>query len=268
MSDSPKLRFRSYGVNGPTIILIHGGPGAPGNLAPIGRYFADDFRLFEPFQRSSSDLPLTVDRHISDLHDFIRQHCPNEKPHLLGHSWGAMLTLAYAAEYCECVDSLILVGCGTFDSRHRKILKQTIQQRITPEIRAQLESIGNDIPNPDERLAAMGKIIQPIYYYSLLPEEPDDEITPDARAHHQTWDDMINQQKQRRYPATFANIKNPVLMLHGDFDPHPGVQIRDQLIEYMPQLEYVEFANCGHYPWQESQTQDKFYQTVLRRLKQ
>jgi hypothetical protein len=39
--------------------------------------------------------------------------------------------------------------------------------------------------------------------------------------------------------------------------------IRDSLLPVLPQLEYVEFQRCGHYPWRERFAREQFYQ-VLR----
>jgi pimeloyl-ACP methyl ester carboxylesterase len=42
-------------------------------------------------------------------------------------------------------------------------------------------------------------------------------------------------------PQAFAAITAPVLMVHGDDDPHPGA-IRETLRPFLPQLEYVGIA--------------------------
>jgi hypothetical protein len=54
-----------------------------------------------------------------------------------------------------------------------------------------------------------------------------------------------------------------VLMLHGAYDPHPGLMIRTSLQPYMPKLEYREWADCGHKPWLEKAVREEFF-TVLR----
>ena len=53
------------------LLLLHGGPGAPGYMAPVARELSDAFRIIEPLQRGSGEEPLTVARHIADLHDLI-----------------------------------------------------------------------------------------------------------------------------------------------------------------------------------------------------
>ena len=58
-------------------------------------------------------------------------------------------------------------------------------------------------------------------------------------------------------------IDVPVLMLHGDVDPHPGLLIAEDLREYIPHLEYVEFAECGHSPWLERRARTAFFSSLI-----
>jgi len=95
------LFVRKYGHSGPLVIVLHGGPGAPGHMAPVSRGLADLYRVLEPFQRASGDEPLTVAKHVADLHEVIQLLASDSRPALLGSSWGAMLALAYAATHPE-----------------------------------------------------------------------------------------------------------------------------------------------------------------------
>lgn len=54
------IRVRRYGTSGPWVVLLHGGPGAGGYLAPLARSLADSFRVLEPLQRGSGSEPLTT----------------------------------------------------------------------------------------------------------------------------------------------------------------------------------------------------------------
>jgi len=74
---------------------------------------------------------------------------------------------------------------------------------------------------------------------------------------------MLRLQAAGTYPAVFAAISSPVLMLHGAVDPHPGASIRDSLKPLMPKLEYHQLEHCGHYPWLERAVRDEFF-NVLR----
>lgn len=109
------LTTRTYGVSGPTVFVLHSGPAAAGEAAPIAEGLAKSFRTIEPFQRGSGENPLTVRQHIADLYNLVKMEFSRQKPAIVGESWGAMLALAYAAEYYHTVSALVLVGCGTFD---------------------------------------------------------------------------------------------------------------------------------------------------------
>jgi pimeloyl-ACP methyl ester carboxylesterase len=85
----------------------------------------------------------------------------------------------------------------------------------------------------------------------------------DVRAHTETWEDMVRLQEAGVYPAAFAAITSPILMLHGTYDPHPGQRIRASLAPYLPQLEYCEWERCGHSPWGKQFVRDEFF-AVLR----
>ncbi len=253
------LFVREYRHSGPYVIVLHGGPGASGHMAPVARGLSDAYRVVEPFQRRSGDEQLTVARHVADLHEIINFYRADFRPALLGASWGAMLALAYAAAHPSSAGPLILVGCGTFDLVARAELQRTIAERMTDAIRARLKDA--EQLDADECLKASAEATAPIYSYDPLTS-PHEEDVVDARAHHETWDDMLRLQREGIYPAAFAAIKVPVLMAHGTFDPLPGRLIAKGLRPYLPQLDYRELERCGHYPWLEKAAADTFFSLI------
>lgn len=257
MPKRESILVREYGSVGPYIILLHGGPGAPGHMAPIGRELADEFRVLEPFQRRSGPLPLTVAIHIVDLHDIITS-LGGARVCLVGSSWGAMLALAYAAMHPALVQGIVAIGCGTFDAESRRRFKKTLDERLDPNLRARLAALEDAIPDANTRLEAKATLLLPTYSHDVL--EADLEFTGvDARSNRESWADMLRLQEAGVYPQSLRNIQAPVLMLHGGRDPHPGKLIHESLIPHVRQLEYHEWAECGHYPWLERAISDAFY---------
>jgi pimeloyl-ACP methyl ester carboxylesterase len=244
------------------VIAVHGGPGTPGYMAPLAKALADSFRVLEPFQRRSGHEPLTVDRHVSDLHELMESACGTVRPALVGHSWGAMLALAYTAQHPDRVGALVLVGCGTFDRASRNRMQAILAERMTDELSQRLAALHGEYPDPDQRLSALGKLMLPLYSYRLITEQPAWEGC-DARGHHESWADMIRLQETDVFPPAFAPIDAPAIMLHGADDPHPGRMIWESLKPILPQLEYQEWKRCGHYPWLEVEARDNFT-TFLR----
>ena len=246
--------------------MLHGGPAAPGEAAPLARGLAGPFRVAEPWQRGSGDKPLTVAAHVEDLHGLITEGPCGPAPAIVGESWGAMLALAYAAAHPETAGPLVIVGCGTFDAISRAHMRETLDERTGPELRQALQRLEGECPEPVERLPRKYQMMRALYDFDPVGEDPssESEAPPfDARAHAETWNDMLRLQGQGIYPTAFRAIRSPVLMLHGAYDPHPGAMIRASLVPFIPHLEYREWERCGHSPWRERHVREEFF-TFLR----
>jgi len=257
------IQVRKYaGSDGPVVVL-HGGPGAPGSLARLATELAPDFEVWEPLQRRSGEAPLTVDRHVADLHDIAPDPAT-----IVGHSWGAMLGLSYAARYPAAVRALALVGCGTYDSASRAEYERRFDAKLGDagrvrgnELRAAMEGARGRTER-DDILARRGAFAAEAQAVDLLPET-ESSLRADAAGHDETWRDVLRRQATGFEPQSFEAIESPVVMLHGDDDPHPGTMIRDTLLPYIPHLEYIGIPRCGHEPWRERHGREPFL-TALR----
>lgn len=264
--------LRRWGDDGPAVVALHGGPAARGSAAPIARELSGQFTVFEPWQRGSDNgESLTVARHVADLHEVVLG-CGPHRPAVVGESWGAMLALAYAAEHPRAAGPMVLIGCGTFRKQDRREMQRIIDGRLTDDDRAHVKRIEADISDPRERMARQYEIIRSVYEVDPLDEADlggriDTDMPLDAEAHRQTWQDMLARQEAGDFPAAFAAIRSPVLMLHGTYDPHPGEAIRDSLAMVIPQLEYHPLDRCGHSPWRERHARKEFFGVLIDWLK-
>ena len=252
------IQVRQYtGSDGPVVVL-HGGPGAPGSLAGLAAMLAPAFEVWEPLQRRSGEVPLNVDRHVADLRDIAPDPAT-----IVGHSWGAMLGLSYTARYPSAVRALALVGCGTFDTASRAEYERRFEAKLGDvgqargnELRIAMER-AHGRAERDKVLGRRGAFAAEVQAVDLLPEaEP--PLRADAAGHDETWRDVLRRQATGLEPKSFDAIESPVLMLHGDDDPHPGTMIRDTLLHHIPQLEYVGIPRCGHEPWRERHGREPF----------
>ncbi|MEJ2693461.1 MAG: alpha/beta hydrolase, partial [Candidatus Thiodiazotropha sp.] len=124
--------------------------------------------------------------------------------------------------------------------------------------RARLSRLEEEVTDPEKQTMAWVEITKPIYHYSPIQSSARPYERFDLKGHDETWRDMMRCQEEDVYPQAFAAIKGPVIMLHGDYDPHPGRMTRDTLRQTIPHLEYREFEKCGHTPWMERDAREDF----------
>ena len=265
MTEVEPIEVRRYGSRGATVVVLHGGPGAPGSAGGLARALAEEFVVLEPLQRRSGKVPLTVARHVEDL-----AAVAPERAAVVGWSWGAMLGLSYAARDPARVSELVLVGCGTYDEAGRALYRRDLWQRLGESGRRAVEALERrlagerDPARRDAIIAELAALHVRAQAYEPLEEAGDslEGAAVDAAGHAQTWDDVLRLQREGIEPRAFAAITARVLMVHGDADPHPGAATRDLLRRFIPRLEYVELARCGHEPWRERHARGRFLEVV------
>lgn len=253
------IKIRRHGTEGPVVIVLHGGPGAPGSAEELAAGISDVFRVIEPWQRKSGAADsLTVAGHISDLHAVVRAvRDGQQQPALVGESWGAMLALAYAAEYPSEAGAVVLVGCGTFDRESRSTGVRIREKRIAEYIAQHPESADDLDLDLNDRIMKWHEMTDT--YRAISSPARSGSMEFDEKGFAETWNDMLQCQQAGMYPSAFANIISPVLMLHGSYDPHPGSMIRDSLNKYISRLEYRELEQCGHQPSIEMFAREDFF---------
>ena len=189
-----------------------------GSSGPLAEAIGEGFRVVEPFQRGSGDVPLTVAQHVTDLHRLIESFELERPPAIVGHSWGAMLALAYAAEYPMAASSLALIGCGTFDPASRRQLVKNREERQSSHFKRRIAEIKAEVSDEAERMGLIGEMYSSLDLFDTVELEID--APPfDAIAYQQTWDDMMRLQDQGVYPTAFSAVTSPAIMLHGTYDP-------------------------------------------------
>ena len=118
--------FRRYGSNPFRVVVIHGGPGAVGSVAPIARTLGQTRGVLEPLQTAT-----TLDGQVEELR-LVVQHNATPPVIFIGHSWGAWLSALVTAAYPDLVCKLILVGSGPFEEQYVPKIAVNRFKRLSP----------------------------------------------------------------------------------------------------------------------------------------
>jgi len=134
------MDLRGQRTNGAVILFLHGGPGSGlssllGFRAYPGPLLERQHLIVYMHQRGvmkSAPVPAetqTIANHVADVHgvvQYLHQRFPRRRLILLGHSWGGVLALSYAARHPEApVDGLALVATPVCMARNETASYET-----------------------------------------------------------------------------------------------------------------------------------------------
>ena len=254
--------LRVYGDPPYHIAVIHGGPGAPGEMAPVARVLSAKSGVLEPLQSASS-----LEGQVLELGRVLEEHatCPVT---LIGHSWGAILAFILAARNPALADKLIMVGAGVFEERFASGIPFVRLQRLNDDERASALVLMGDLAHGDEKrknqaFSGLGALLYKADCYDPLPVD-NEVIECNFLVFRQVWNEAEAMRKSGGLLAMASRIRCPVVAIHGSYDPHPaqGVQV---LAGRVPDFRFILLDKCGHYPWVERYACREFYR-LLRGL--
>jgi pimeloyl-ACP methyl ester carboxylesterase len=249
---------RKYGTAPFTVAVIHGGPGAPGEMAPVARELAYGWGVLEPLQTAPS-----LDGQVHELQTVV--HNNGDLPlTVIGWSWGAWLGFILAARYPELVKKLILIGSGPFEDNYAVNIMKTRFRRLSEAERAEARSlmaILNDPAMADKNtpMARLGTLLAKADAYDPLPPDSSELLECQYDIHQRVWAQADALRRSGQLLEFGKKIHCPVVAIHGDYDPHPSEGIKEPLSRVLKDFRFVLLENCGHCPWIERNARDRFY---------
>ncbi len=255
---------RKYGKPPFSIAVIHGGPGAPGEMIPVAKELSLDYGILEPLQVAN-----TLSGQIRELKKVIEEHAELLIT-LIGWSWGAWLSFLFTAQNPSFVKKLILIGSGPFEDKYVPKIMQTRLSRLTTEDKERVESFGqliNDAEaNEKDRIfCQFGSLLSKTDFYNPLPHE-DDIIECQYDIYEGVWKDAKELRSSGKLLEYGKQITCPVIAMHGDYDPHPAEGVREPLSEAIKDFRFILLEKCGHKPWYEKEARDQFYELLRQEL--
>ena len=256
--------FRKYSKPPYRVVLLHGGPGAIGYLAPVAEKLSGEMGIIDAYQTSDS-----INGIIHDLKEVISNH--SEPPVIFtGHSWGAWLSIIYASRWPEDVKKLILVSTPPFqDETAAGIMNKRIDRMSSAQ-----SSRFSELVKKLEILEAEKADTAFLEIASILRRADSFELTGDYRPdvlfsyanYLSVWDEARQMRSSGELLRVTKKIRCPVTAIHGDYDPHPGKSIETQLKGVLEDFRFLPVEKCGHEPWSEKHASNNFFQLLRDEL--
>ncbi len=252
--------IKKYGKYPYSIALLHGGPGAQGEMAPVAEYLSKKFSVAEPYQSADS-----VHKQVDELKKQL-DSCAVYPVILAGYSWGAWLAWIFAAKYPKTVKKIILISSGPFLESYTAAIKETRLSRLNNPERQEAEFLLDNLDNRavTDRVKLLSRIgelmskadsLDPDYNYSGKTV-----ITPGV--FEKVWPEAEQMRKTGELIGLSKMIKCPVTAIHGDYDPHPAEGVSGPLSKELKKFKLILLKNCGHTPWIEKQARDDFFREL------
>ncbi|MCI0691189.1 alpha/beta hydrolase [candidate division KSB1 bacterium] len=210
--------------------------------------------------------PTTInfEAYINDL-EAVRKHLKVERWTLLGHSWGGILAMAYAAKYPQRIQAMILAGSGGIDTDFVKYYTPNILSRLSPAEREEVQFWQEPqrfMVNPNRAVLEFSRIIAPAMVFDRKHAYALVEQTLKTDAFNPAVNLVMSQQwfaKPYDFKAPLRQLKAPVLIVQGRQDPI-GEITAYQIQQTIPnaKLQFVE--QCGH--WAFVEHEQEFLQIV------
>jgi pimeloyl-ACP methyl ester carboxylesterase len=256
--------LRKYGEQPFNIVLVHGGPGGAGEIAPVARVLSKDFGILEPLQTKNS-----IDGQIKELRETLQANA-NFPVKLVGWSWGAWLSYLFSVNYPKLVNKLILVDSGPFEEKYVSGIRRIRLSRLSEVERSELQNLENalkstDTQNKDILFEKIGNLFKNTDAYN-----PDDSrhepMTISADIYEGVWPVAAKLRQSGELLKMGEKIQCPVIAIHGDHDPHPANGVREPLSRVIKDFQFILLKNCGHKPWIEKEAKADFYEVLRKEL--
>ena len=259
--DTTKLRtIRKYGNKPYQIGLLHGGPGASGEMKPVAEKLSTKFGVLELLQTEK-----TVNGQIEELHRQLIS--VSDFPFILiGYSWGAWLGFLFASKYPTLISKLILVGAGSFDNKYNADLMTVRLDRLSQDYKKEAQRLIQEINSGDsDTLKRLGELMTIADSYDYQPIE-NEMIDLDMDIFQSVWQEASKLRDSNDLIDCADKIECSVVAIHGDYDSHPIDGVEKPLSERLTDFKMIRLEKCGHTPWKERFARTDFYEILKKEL--
>lgn len=239
-------------TNKKNIVMIHGFRGTFNGLSLVARDLSDDFNCFVPdipgFGKGPKLDTYSLDEYVLWLDKYIDTLNLSKKPVLFGHSFGSIITSAYATRFPDKISKLILVNPIGYPALEgpRWFLTQCAVLYY---------EIGSILPEKLARRWLSMKLVVNLMSITLAKTK---QKPLRKYIHHQHRKYFSRFHDAKTVLASFktsisysvknfaSSIKVPTLLIAGDLDDITPIQRQKKLTKLFPNSELKIIKGVGH----------------------
>lgn len=248
-------RARGGRDGGPAVIIVDGAPGISHEyLTPLDAIATARRRVIGYDARGAgrSTTPridaFGLDHHVDDL-EVLRLGQGAPRVQLLGHGFGGLVAMAYAAKHPDRVASLVLVDAvppkraawlaaqPRFASRQKQLEAEGLVPVVKP-------------PPSGPDCTARAIAIQPVFFAD--PRSPATGTLGGARCRAGVAEVTWMATGDWDLEAALRGLAIDALVIDGAHDPY-GVEVGDAIVSALPRARRLTLPAAGHYPWIEEE---------------
>ena len=238
-------------------------------MAPVAKRLAHHCGVLEPIQTQA-----TLD---GQVHEFVNalQTRANTPAVLIGHSWGAWLSILVSARFPNLVQKLILVGTAAFEERYVTALRDNRLKPLSPSEREEFLALARILSDPGQQteagLTRLAELADRSDTYDALPAESPSPVAGvsecAAEIYAGVWPAAARLRTEGKWLALLKEIACPVVAIHGANEPTPIESVATPLSRTVSDFRMVVIDRCGHTPWHERWAAEPFYAVLEQELK-
>lgn len=245
---------------GTPVIVLHGGPGLSQDyLLPGMEKLAEHHRVVFYDQRgagrSENSGKISLDVYVEDL-EAVRREFGFEKMAVVGHSWGGLVAMRYAAAHPDAVDKMVLLNSMMASSEDFALFAQAWHRALSPYI-DEMEQIKKSeaylAGDPDTVERFFKTLFAPYFAFREQVHFVNFRGSVEANLKWIATYDFFSKTLLSHPFDYFEDLKNlrcKTLIVHGDVDIIPSA-LSEHLHRAIAHSKFAILRECGHFPYVE-----------------